>query len=156
MKGVGQLAPFFCKFERMTPGEALRRVNRINVTLAAQVAIENTADAAATVQRGQLFQGIGADGEPIVPPYTPRTVAIKSRKGQVTDRVTLRDTGDFYRGILIDVRQDIFTIQSADEKNISLQQKYGTKIFGLATPARIEYIRTLRPEFIRQIKSFLQ
>lgn len=136
----------------MTPGEYLRRLSNVDVSLASMMAIEDTASVYTEKQREQLFQGIRSDGEAITPSYTARTVRIKQQKGQPVDRVTLRDTGDFYRGILIDVRQDIFTVQSADEKNISLQAKYGTAILGLATAAQIEYIKSLRPVFIQTIK----
>lgn len=140
----------------MSPTELRKRYERVNVPLSVAVAIENTATDATRVQKEQLFSGIKSDGSPILPPYTPRTIAIKQRKGQPTNRVTLRDTGDYYAGILIDVRQDIFVIESADGKAEKLQDKYGAKILGLARDARIEYIRTLKPEIIRQIKSYLQ
>lgn len=136
----------------ITPGELLRRLQRVDIDTAAQLSIEDTASDYTRAQRDQLFQGIRSDGEMIVPPYTPRTVSIKKRRGQPTDRVTLKDTSDFYRGILIDVRQDIFTVQSADEKNISLQQKYGVKIFGLSSDKQREYIANLRPVFILNLK----
>lgn len=46
----------------------------------------------------QLFeQGINRLGVDIMDyaPYSPLTIAIKEEKGQPTNRVTLRDTGDF-------------------------------------------------------------
>lgn len=57
--------------------------------------------------RTRLYkEGTYADGTPIVtyfaiPPmvYASRTITKKERRGQPTDRVTLRDTGAFYRSI---------------------------------------------------------
>lgn len=140
----------------MTAAQLRMKWERVNIILAAGIAIEETASDATRVQKEQLFSGVLSNGEPIVPPYTARTVAIKSGKGQATDRVTLRDTGSYYTGILIDVRGDKFAIESADEKAGALEVKYGRNILGLGTEARIEYIRTLKPEFIKQIRAYLK
>ena len=49
--------------------------------------------------RSQLFDGLDKEGKEIVNEqggkYSPTTVRIKQEKGQPTDRVTLRDTGDW-------------------------------------------------------------
>lgn len=140
----------------MSPTELRKRYERVNVPLSVAVAIENTATDATRVQKDQLFKGVYSTGEPITPPYKGRTVREKEAKGQPTDRVTLKDKGHFYAGILIDVRGDKFALQSADEKNSKLVAKYGRNIFGLGTAAKIDYIRTLKPEIIRQIKSYLK
>ena len=48
-----------------------------------------------------MFQGKTNEGVDIKPFYADSTIKIKRRKGQILGRVTLKDTGDFYRGIEI-------------------------------------------------------
>jgi hypothetical protein len=79
----------------------------------------------------QLFEGINSDGSPIEPEYSQKTVRIKTEKGQPTDRVTLRDTGDFYRGLFLSATEFPVLFGSLDEKALKLETKYGEKIFGL-------------------------
>lgn len=129
-----------------------KKLNAIDVSLSAQVAIENTASTATRVQREQLFQGLKSDNS-YLPDYSFRSVF---QFGKPPGPIRLFDTGDFYRGIFIDVRQDIFIIESADEKNTMLQNRYGREILGLGTEAKIDYIRVLKPEFVKQIKSYLK
>lgn len=50
----------------------------------------------------QLYQGIDAKGVRLDSKggsYSPFTILLKQRKGQPTNRVTLKDTGAFYRSI---------------------------------------------------------
>lgn len=80
----------------------------------------------------QLFlQGIDSEGQAITPGYTPFTVSIKRGKGQPTDHVTLRDTGDFHRSFKISYGTDAFAIYADDPKAQKLENKYGAEIFGL-------------------------
>lgn len=68
------------------------------------------------VLQEQLFQ-TGEDGKGIaIGMYSPFTIAIKKRKGQPTDRVTLKDTGDFYRSYVIIPFNGGFTIDADGEK----------------------------------------
>ena len=61
----------------------------------------------------QLFeQGINRLGVDIMDyrPYTPLTIAIKEEKGQPTNRVTLRDEGDFESSFYIISKKFEFSI----------------------------------------------
>lgn len=140
----------------MTTLEMLAKLDRINVHESAQMAIMDTDRELARVQQMQLFSGLSADGRTIQPPYAESTIEAKRKKGQPTDRVTLKDTGAFYAGIIIDVRENTFVIDSADEKSGKLQDRYGEKIFGLNSESRIEYIKTLKPAFINEIRRTAQ
>lgn len=135
-----------------TATQLLEKLNKIDVTLAAQIAIENTATEATKAQRMQLSQGLKSDGTSL-PDYSIKSV---TQYGKPAGPIKLYDTGDFYRGILIDVREDIFIIESADPKNMMLQNRYGKDILGLGLQARIEWIRALQPEFVKQIKNYLK
>lgn len=82
----------------------------------------------------QLFeQGINRLGVEIsdYAPYSPVTIAIKEAKGQPTNRVTLRDEGDFESSFYIEAGDKQFEIKASDFKTEDLIKKYGRQILGL-------------------------
>jgi len=82
----------------------------------------------------QLFeQGINRLGVNIsdYAPYSPYTIEIKQQKGQPTDRVTLRDEGDFESSFFLQVSDKKFEIKAGDFKTEDLIKKYGRQILGL-------------------------
>lgn len=87
------------------------------------------------IREKQLFEkGIDGNGNKLTPEYKPFTIAIKRQKGQPTDRVTLEDTGSFYKGFdLIYTDQNALGIFSRDEKTPDLIEKYGADIFTFTT-----------------------
>ena len=64
-------------------------------------------------------------------PYSPVTIAIKEAKGQPTNRVTLRDEGDFESSFYLEVGDKHFEIKASDFKTEDLIKKYGRQILGL-------------------------
>ena len=107
------------------------------------------------VKQEQLFQGIDAQGRQISPPYAESTIKRKIKKGQPTDRVTLKDTGFFYFSFFIDYQPKEFTIQAEDIKTIFLLARYGLDILGL-TPDNIDKLSGLiRPELLKRLKGEL-
>lgn len=132
----------------------LKKLESINVLKSAQSSIEQTSDDMLFIQRNQLFQGIRPDGGKVFPEYTPLTVYLKAQKGQPFDRVTRRDTGEYYRGIEVKVTGEKFSIQSTDWKADMLDEKYGE--IGLSKDSRVSYVGVLKPVFIGKIKAFLQ
>jgi len=81
------------------------------------------------VLQEQLFQ-TGEDGKGnSLGSYSPFTIAIKKRKGQPTDRVTLKDTGEFYRSYVVKPFNGGFIIDADDEKeDTNLFDIYGDDI----------------------------
>lgn len=82
----------------------------------------------------QLFeQGINRLGVKIsdYAPYSPVTIEIKEAKGQPTNRVTLRDEGDFESSFFLEVGDKQFEIKASDFKTEDLIKKYGRQILGL-------------------------
>ena len=88
----------------------------------------------------QLFKkGEDSLGNPITPGYTPFTIELKQAKGQPTNRVTLKDTGDFYNSFLayvdnagdIIINSDPIKIDSFTGAETDLTIKYGKDIIGL-------------------------
>lgn len=134
----------------------LKKFEGVSVLDAAKSAIIETREYAVAVQKVQLFQGLESTDLKIIPSYAAKTVAIKKRKGQPTDRVTLKDTGAFYRGIRIDVVGELIRIDSVDPKKSDLETKYGKEIFGLGTQARTDYIPKLKIAFVKNIRGYLR
>lgn len=130
----------------------LEKLRRVDLPLSMSSAMEQTADAATDAQRKQLAQGLMSD-DTFLPDYSFRSVF---QYGKPPGPIRLYDTGDFYRGMLIDVRQDIFILESADSKSTMLQNRYGGNIFGFGTEAQRNYILTLRPVFIEQVRNYLK
>ena len=106
----------------------------------------------------QLFEGINADGVAIADyqPYTPYTKTLKEAKGQPTGRVTLFDTGDFYKGFKFDKVGTKIYPDSTDSKTERLVKKYGEQIFGL-TDENLQYFINifLKPRMIERFKKMI-
>ena len=79
----------------------------------------------------QMFLGITAGGSSIRPfPYAKSTINYKRRKGQPTDRITLKDSGDFYESIQVEARPVDFVISTQITYSIFLVARYAD-ILGL-------------------------
>ena len=64
--------------------------------------------------------------------YAPFTIEAKRRKGQPTNRVTLRDTGDFHRTWTVTTKNgDIIIEADGDKSDKNLMDVYGEDIVGL-------------------------
>jgi hypothetical protein len=128
------------------------KLKRVDLPLSMAAAMEDTAPAAIGEQREQLSQGLRSDGS-FLPDYSFRSVF---QYGKPPGPIRLYDTGDFYRAMLMDVRQDIFILESADPKSTMLQNRYGEDILGLRSEALNNYIVTLNPVFITHIQNYLK
>lgn len=104
----------------------------------------------------QLYdKGILATGKPVKPKYTPYTVKLKGFKGQPTDRVTLRDTGDFHASFALEREKGELVFYSGDWKEPRLRKKYGDDIFGL-TPGNLQkVISWIREPVLRTFKKMI-
>lgn len=61
---------------------------------------------------GQMFKGEDSQGKQFIPSYALSTKIIKQKKGQPTNRVTLKDTGDLYKSISVDAKTTEFIISA--------------------------------------------
>ena len=87
--------------------------------------------------------------------YSPYTIKRKIEKGQPYDRVTLKDSGDFYAGFHLEADNTGFTITSSDWKTGELLARWG-QIFGLTVANRLHLAWTLPfPALYNRIKSIL-
>jgi hypothetical protein len=101
----------------------------------------------------QLYE-LGEDSKGVsLGEYSPVTIQYKDRKGQVSDRVTLRDTGVFYESFTIKV-DDAGFIQNADGYKgggNDLFKMYGIDILGLNE----DNTQRLRDRLIDEIRFYL-
>lgn len=89
-------------------------------------------------------------------PYSPITIEIKREKGQPTNRVTLRDTGDFEESFFLNIGSDSFRISATDEKTSQLIRKYGKDIFGLNEENKNELLNSyIKPAIEKMIKKYM-
>lgn len=116
-------------------------------------------DIVSAVADDQLYRK-GIDGREVeimsYAPYAPRTIAKKRRKGQPTNRVTLRDTGRFHRGMKLVFSDDGFYVTSDDSKTEKLKTKYGDAIL-MPTHQNLKLILRdpIRKEFIKRLKGII-
>lgn len=85
--------------------------------------------------KGQLEKGINSKGESLASVgggYSPITIDIKRAKGQPVDRVTLKDTGDFYDTFNVQVREgEIVITANTIKDDDDLIDRWGSDIIGL-------------------------
>jgi len=144
-----------------TINSLLQACSKVDLPFLVENSLIETATEYTDLQREQMFSGILSDGKEIqrigakYKGYSPRTIREKQKKGQPTDRITLKDTGDFYFEIFADPRSDGIVVGSADSKSEKLQEDYGENIFGLSDKPKQEYVNVVRPELIGQLETQL-
>lgn len=140
------------------------RINKLGVELSdgqllRQILLDNQ-ELILELNRDQLNdQGVNSKGEEIFSyaPYSPYTIKRKQRKGQPTDRVTLRDTGKFQAGFKLVVTPGSYRVTSDDKKTSLLVEKYGPYIFGLTSENRDKLITDrILPAIFEQIQNSIQ
>lgn len=135
------------------------RVKTLASTLQNEVPaiIERTKETIADIQATQLSTGTRSDGTKTDPEYRPLTKDLKQGLpglAGVTDRVTLYNTGDFYRNLtVVNVDGVKFEITSVDPKTAKLEEKYGEKILGLNRDNKELYAKGA---FFKELKEYIQ
>lgn len=123
-----------------------------------KIIVENEAYIVDMNSEQQLFeQGVNNLGVSIsdYQPYAPFTIEIKHMKNQPTDRVTLRDTGDFHSSFYLLVGTEQFEIKASDPKTEDLIKKYGRQILGLTNENIKELIwQYIYPDLCEQRNEF--
>lgn len=130
----------------MSPSAYIEHLAKVDVGLSIQISIEETASDYTELQRGQLSKGMKADGT-YLPDYSPSSVA----RGKPAGPIRLYDTGAFYSGMMVDVRETSFIITSADWKAGLLENKWNP--LGLADENGLKYKRALQPVLVKNILS---
>lgn len=98
----------------------------------------------------QMFSGITAGGNSIRPfPYAKSTINYKRRKGQPTDRITLKDSGDFYESIQVEARPVDFVISTQITYSIFLVDRYAD-ILGLTAENLVLFVQNYTMPIIKK------
>lgn len=122
----------------MTLHEMQRRLKGFELIREVQEAIIETSTDMIVLNQGQMSLGKRADGTEITPTYSDLTIMLKDEKGQESRWVTLKDKGDFWGDMFVDVGNNSYEMGSADAKAASLEKKYGKRIFGLTKESKSE------------------
>ena len=121
-----------------------------------KVVKRNEAEAADLITEKQLFEkGIDGDGEKLLP-YARLTVKIKKAKGDPFNRTTLKDEGDFYRGVYQKNNSFPILYDSKDSKTGKLFDQYGDKILTHTKESEIELFEITKDELIELYESGLK
>lgn len=110
------------------------------------------------MNRSQMYdEGKDRNGNDIQPPYAPATIQYKRRKGQPTNRVTLRDKGDFHLSLYIEYDTDGFEIKDDDFKTSFLTKRYGVAVLGL-TDSNVKILsdEVYKPRLLEMLKNKLE
>lgn len=92
----------------------------------------------------QLFdEGIKSTGISITPLYAESTKKRKTKLGQPTDRVTLKDTGDYYDSITVEAKTDRLIIMTNITYASFLTARYGDDVLGLTVENMTEIVNQL-------------
>lgn len=112
------------------------------------------------ITQDQLYnRGVNGNDTEIMSyaPYAPSTIKKKIKKGQPYNRVTLRDTGEWYNSLRLVYDVDGFVVTSTDDKNKYLKEKYGPKILKIDRANLNKIIKEkVRPVLVAKLKEYLQ
>jgi len=105
-----------------------------------------------TMLKFRLFT-FGADGNyDKLEGYSKKTIAIKKKNNQKTNITTLRDQGNFYAGMYLEVESGKILISSKDRKTGLIAEKYGPSIFELTYKQQADIISNIiEPELQKLI-----
>jgi len=128
--------------------ESLRNFQETIEQKIVEVFTENQDDIVYYVSEIQLYmEGMrGSDGAFIMDymPYSRLTIKLKEIYGQPTDRVTLRDTGDFHKSFRIEPTDETIEITADDWKTEELKDRYGEGIMALSD----EHLQSVKQAFV--------
>lgn len=85
--------------------------------------------------------------------YKPSTVRIKKRKGQPTNRTTLKDTGNFYKSMRVVVSGDKVIVRTSVAYDKYLIAKYGKDILGFQRELINDFLRRY---FVPKMKRYIE
>jgi phage gpG-like protein len=89
----------------------------------------------------QFNRGEDANGMQFVPSYADSTIAYKKRKGQPTNRVTLKDEGDLYQSIQIEANSTQAIISAEIDYFFPLVSHYeNNQILGIQPKAMRSFL----------------
>jgi hypothetical protein len=134
----------------------VKKLKSINLRAIYRNAIKEHEQDIVDLQQEQLSAGLADQGDELQPGYRPRTIENKLAKGQPVDRVTLKDTGEFYRKQYVKYSIDKFEISSRDRKRNKLVNKYtgnrGGDVFGLTPSSKTILAEMIKPDIQEEFR----
>lgn len=129
--------------------KAIQNLERLDLSSIALRVVRNEAvSTLIPLNIDQLYEGgIDSKGKSLGE-YSPFTISVKKKKGQRTDHVTLRDTGEFYEAFFAETESWPVNIDSKDSKTEELKDRYGADIFGLTPQSTDELNDQIEQELI--------
>lgn len=90
--------------------------------------------------------------------YSPTSKIIKDAKGQRSDHITLRDTGEAYDSEEVEVLQGggIKTTMNTVKDGKDLQDRFGKNITGLTSYSRDKFKQNVRPRIREEQRKWLK
>ena len=109
------------------------------------------------ITQNQLFaKGEDSKGISIHPDYADLTIDFKIENNQPFDRVTLKDSGDFYRSITVESSNNQLIISASIEYAADLMGKYGNDILGIQPEEMKAFFKKyVIPELITNINNII-
>jgi hypothetical protein len=103
----------------------------------------------------RLFNtGISGSGY-LIGEYSELTKKIKKRKNQRASFITLRDEGDFYKGMFIELQNDSVLLDSTDLKTRDLTLRYSSSILEFTEQEQQFIINSIiEPALLKEIPDF--
>lgn len=134
-----------------TVAQMMLRIDRLDIDTIVEQSIEQTKSDLLAENTAQMLSGLRKDQKPIKPLYAASTIRAKKKKGQPTDRVTLKDKGNLYGKIGAVVDNEQIIIDSDVEYSKHLEAKYG-EIYGIGGRFKASYNEVLQPVIIDKIR----
>lgn len=111
-----------------------------------RIVLEHEGNILGTIKARLFGKGLDANLQSLGT-YLESTIKNKRSKGQRAAFVTLRDTGDFYKGMFIEYSGGDIIISSTDDKTFLLEDIYGEAILDMSEQELEIFIQTvLEPE----------
>ena len=125
-------------------------IRSINLDVISERALERNQSEISELNRGQLEQGITSTGG-FLPDYSPVSVQMF---GKPEGPIKLKDTGDYYEGIVPRFDFKSFTLNGTDEKTDMLQKKYGKygDPIGLTDESKGELAQIILPDVLDELR----
>ena len=112
------------------------------------------------IAKGQLEEGLDGRGVPLasIHDYTKRSKDKKSKMGEYTGKVTLRNTGTFHRSLKVVSEAGGFRIVSTDNprKVGHLIRRWGKPILRLSNEHLNELLMEIRPSLSAKLKRYIR
>lgn len=137
--------------------KAIRALPKLLINKTLEVVKDNESRVVSDITDGQLFT-FGQDGKGIsLGSYAQSTINRKKAKGQPTNRVTLRDTGEYHRSHRLELTSDGIEVK-ADPVNgdYELRSRYGDDILVWSDKNQDVFVeKILKESLIKYLKDVL-